>query len=318
MPVDVTQLDETLLDNLEQAVVHAVNQAGALATEHFGGVLEVTQKSPEKGVDLVTNVDKDAQRIVVDIMNERFPEHSLLGEEDPPTEEPPVSDFLWAVDPIDGTKNYVNQSPAYAVCVAVMFRGLPIVGAIWTPWPITPTAGTGAVTVHARINGGAKLNGAPLTINETAARPHASRLVSLPAQFGARFKASTSLRQQMGEVRILGSTGYELSLVARGGLQYALSGPAHVWDFAAGILIVREAGGVTLTANTAGEFVDFPGWTEGYANDSATAVRLRKWVGPVIAASPATAKYLQQNLRMRRPSFMQKRLRRILSRRPRS
>ena len=298
-----------LLEKLEQTAIDSARAAGELVIERFRGPLDVMQKAPQEGVDLVTDVDKASQAIIEGIIAERFPEHSILGEEDAPEEAPPVNEFLWAVDPIDGTKNFVNGTPLHVVCVSAMYRGVPVVGAIWMPWPTK----NGSVMVHARLGAGAFIDDKPLQIDleDRDGAPRAGRLVSLPAKFSRRYKTLPPLRDNLGEVRVIGSTGYEMCLVAINSLQYAVSGPAHVWDFAAGILIVKEAGGVALTSDYQGRFHEFAGWPEDYANDSATNRRLRNWMGPIVAASPKTADFIKTNLRMRSPSMLRKTIARM-------
>jgi len=89
-------------------------------------------------------------------------------------------------------------------------------------------------------------------------------------------------------------------------MQYALTGFAMAWDFAAAILLVKEAGGKVMAIGPNREFVEFNGWTNNYANDSATYGRIRKWGGLLLSGSPATVDFVAKNLRPKRRGLLGK------------
>ena len=302
-------LPKDLLTSIEQTAVEAVRAAGNIAGGKFGGPLEISQKAEQSGADIVSDADKKAQRVIESQIISKFPDHVLLGEEDPPDTVKTAADFLWAIDPIDGTKNFVNGSPAYAVSVGALYMGEPIAGAVWIPWP----SGENSVIVHARLGGGAWLNDARLHIENEHEKPYLGRLASLPGRFSQRYQTRSEMRKNMGEVRLIGSTSYEMCLVATNTLQYALSGPAHTWDFAAGIIIINEAGGTTLFVDEKGRFAPKRGWSEGYTNDEATYKRLRRWLGPVVGTSSKLAVFIQSQLKMKRVRNFQRMRSRILN-----
>ena len=301
--------DPGLLARLEEAAVEAARQAGALVAHRFGGVLEVSSKGKEDGKELVTDVDRASQRLIASLTVERFPGHMLLGEEEPPENEPPAADFVWAVDPIDGTTNFVNGLPVHAVSVAALHRGRPVAGAVWLPWP--SANGSGAV-LHARAGGGAWFNplassgqpGRPMTVKDTEGdgTPKSGRLSGLPGGLRWAYRVGKPLGKAMGEPRVSGSTAYETSMVAAGVMQFSISGAgSHVWDYAATSLLVREAGGAVFALDRGRGWAPFEGWAAPYANDAATSKRLREWAGPVIMGSPRGASFLAANLRPRQP-----------------
>ena len=122
-------VDAELLQRLERAAVEMAGKAGSMVMGRFGGALEVGSKD-EAGRDLVTDVDRASQRLIQESVADKFPDHMLLGEEEPPEEESPAPDFVWAVDPIDGTINFVNGLPPWAVSIGVLHRGQPVAGAV--------------------------------------------------------------------------------------------------------------------------------------------------------------------------------------------
>jgi myo-inositol-1(or 4)-monophosphatase len=292
----------------EQAAVEAAWEAGALVAKRFGGPLDVSSKSKEPGKELVTDVDRASQKLISALTAERFAGHSLLGEEEPPDREPPATDYLWAVDPIDGTTNFVNGLPLHAVAIGLLHRGRPVAAAVWMPWP-TP-AGAGVVA-HASAGGGSWLSGARvgqgngrrLEIKEAGGdgMPVTGRLSAIPGSLRWGYRVGKKLRKGIGEPRVSGSTAFETAMVATGVMQFSVSGSgSHVWDYAATSLLVREAGGAVYALNGRREWEPFEGWTP-FANDSATSERLRKWTGPMLMASPRLARSVATELTPRKP-----------------
>ena len=102
----------------------------------------------------------------------------VLGEEDDNENEPPATDFVWAVDPVDGTTNYVNGMPVHAVSVAVLYRGAPVAAAVWVPWP----SRSGSCLFHAYRDGGAWRDNERINVRPAAdnGQPVAGRLVGVP------------------------------------------------------------------------------------------------------------------------------------------
>jgi myo-inositol-1(or 4)-monophosphatase len=299
-------VDDATLAKIEETAVRAALEAGKFVAERFGGPMEVMQKAEREGVDIVTDVDKASQKLIASIIEESFPDHTLLGEEDPPDEEsePPVKDFVWAVDPIDGTKNFVNGSPVHAVSVGVLHRGVPVAGAIWTPWP----GEKGFALAHARSGNGTWLDGMKVSMVADSGEgvPQPGRLAAVPGGMSYVYEAKKPLRGNFGEVRTTGSTCYELLMVSTGSMQYAISGFANVWDYAAGLVVLREAGGLALTPLREGGWRELTGWSEMCDGDAETSKRLRSWKGAVLSSTPTMARFVASNLRLRQPGLLKR------------
>ena len=302
--------EDALLVRLEHAAVDAARQAGVLVARRFGGALEVSDKGKVSGADLVTDVDRASQKLIESLTVGRFPGHMLLGEEDAPKDAPPAADWVWAVDPIDGTTNFVNGLPVHAVSVAVLHRGKPVAGAVWAPWPAE--GGAGGI-FHARIGGGAWFipaaeqgrGGRRLEIKqpEGDGAPRTGRLSGLPGGLSWAYHVGKPLQKGIGEPRVSGSTAYETAMVAAGVMQFSVSGSgSHVWDYAATSLLVLEAGGAVFLPDGKGAWTRFEGWRQPYSNEPETMTALRNWTGPVVMSSPKTAAFLVANLRPRGPS----------------
>ena len=149
------------------APTEMAREAGAILASHFGhGKLEVEFKD-EKQRDPVTNADKECQELLEGAIARHFPDHGVLGEEgedeDKEAEDSPAPDFVWVLDPLDGTKNFMGGLPVYASSVGVMHRGVPIVGAVFVPWP----SDGGGVVLHARTGGGAFADDEPISVADS-------------------------------------------------------------------------------------------------------------------------------------------------------
>ena len=300
------QFDDAKLEEFEAVAVEAASKAGAYVLGRISSPMEIESKTGRPGRDLVTDVDKNSQVIISDIITERFPEHQFLGEEDQKEEVDPAAELVWAVDPIDGTANYVNGSMTHAVSVALMHRGSPIVGAVWSPWP---TSDDGGIVVHARLGGGTKQGGETMSVlhpTDELGRPVSGRLSVLPGNARSAFRFDNRFRGHAGDVRVTGSASHEMASVGTGLYQYAIGGTAAVWDFAAAVVIVREAGGEVMILGSDGKWRVFDGWSQPYANDSATFKNLRDWRGIMLGAHPKTMQFIAETVQFRRPSQINK------------
>ena len=290
--------DKRLLMEVEAKAVEMARQAGEIVQGHFGKSLELEYKGQGKQ-DPVTSADKESQAHLSEVISRCFPDHGIIGEEDSGEVEAPAADFLWVLDPLDGTTNFLNGLPVYAVSIGVLYRGTPVAGALFVSWP----SPNGGVVLHARRGGGAWMEDEALSALNGEG-PEAGRLTGLPSSFGGRFRVGKDLRRQLGEVRVTGSIAYELALTACGAFQYVVVGAARVWDMAAGVLIVTEAGGSVLMRQ--GKRCGWepvtslgPSWEGGPPNVKG----FREWRATLIAGNAKTASYVAANLRGRSASL---------------
>ena len=289
--------DESLTVEIETQAIEMATQAGMLLQHHFGKPLEVEYKDKERR-DPVTSADKASERYLSEAISHRFPSHGILAEEGSEAVDAVVPDLLWVLDPLDGTTNFVNGLPTYAVSIGVLHRGSPLAGAIFIPWP----GEEGGLVFHARKAGGAGLGNGPLKMSQPD--EHAgNRLVAVPGSLGAQFRVRKGLRRRAGELRVTGSIAYELALTACGVLQYAVIGGPRLWDVAAGAVIVMEAGGAVLVRSRAGR-----GWEPLICLGPSWDVRpptfkeMREWMCPLIAGGNEVAASVAANL-VRKSSF---------------
>src|SRR5262245_7779214 len=207
----------------------------------------------EKGPkDLVTQADVEAQEAVRECIRKSFPDHDFLSEEDAADRKSmglaPIperqSDFRWIVDPLDGTTNYVHRLPGYAVSIALQ-RGDEIeLGVVFDP--------LSEECFTAERGKGAKFNGKPLKTSGCEQVGQALVAVSFSPHVtrdSPEIKRFTEVLLASQSVRRMGSAALNLCYVGAGRLDGYLATSVSIWDIAAGLLIVEEAGGRVSSLN---------------------------------------------------------------------
>ena len=308
-------VDRELLTEIEAHAVDIARRAGAVLDGLFGGSLDVEYKD-DKERDPVTRADRESQELLKAAIADRFPDHSILSEEDE-EDDSPAEEFVWVLDPLDGTRNFLNGFPVWACSVGVMCRGVPVAGAVFVPWP----SDTGGAVLHARKGGGAFVDGSPISVSD-AEEPAGNKLVALPAGFGGAYRFGKSMRGKVGELRVTGSIAHELAMTAKGVLQYCVTTGPRLWDVAAGAVLVSEAGGIVMRGRRPRGLRALLGATQwdqtealvsSWRSGETTMKELRRWSEPLALGGPGVVRYVTANLRRRR---RRKRLRLPFRRRP--
>ena len=274
---------------------------GDILAHHFGKSISVEYKDKNQS-DPVSAADHESQEFLVGEIKRSFPDHDTLGEEDDKTKDAEgdkLPDFVWVLDPLDGTKNFLAGVPVYASSIGVLYRGRPVAGAIFLPWP----GAANGIVIHARQGGGAYINDDPLPQLEQA-EPVANRLAALPGWAWRSFKVKKEMQGKVGEIRVTGSLAYEMALVATGTLQYMVTTGPMLWDVAAGVAIIREVGGTAATARTHTRFGGFQSveWTKldsfvaDWKPNEVSKKDLRKWSTPMLCGSTGVVEALARNL----------------------
>ncbi len=295
-----------LLQTFEEHAVRFARETGELLLGYFQSQLKVEYKS-EGYQDPVSEADRAAEALLIERIGASFPDHGILSEETPESQGLD-RDFLWVLDPLDGTTNFVNRFPLFGVSVGLLYRGTPVVGALFVPTPATQ----GGQVIHARQGGGAFADDSPVAVYEGDA-PSAGGLSAMPGHFWSQFRVGNALRRKTGETRVTGSIAYELVLVASGVLEYAAFGGPKIWDVAAGVIIIREARGDVLVRTNRRRWEPFRSFLEPGAGIPADG-DLRNWGAGLVVGNASLAGFVTSNLRPR--AGLWRWLRRLGLRRP--
>jgi myo-inositol-1(or 4)-monophosphatase len=199
------------------------------------GRFGVREKGPS---DLVTEADLASQEAIRQVLLTAFPGYGFLSEEGDGTLDA-TAEYCWVVDPLDGTTNYVHQMPHYCVSVALLQRGRPIVGVVLDP--VHQECFTAARGRGARLNGRAIRASSVRDLSQALAAASFSAKVQTGSPEIDQFVAALLNCQA---VRRTGSAALNLCYLAAGRFDAFWAMSTKVWDIAAGVLIVEEAGGV--------------------------------------------------------------------------
>jgi myo-inositol-1(or 4)-monophosphatase len=236
---------------LVAAAEEAARHAGATLAAAFGGVQAATTKSHLR--DLVTEVDLASERLILDLLGPRWPEIGLLAEETGLTR--PATDALWVIDPLDGTANFSRGYPLFCVSIACVDREGPLAGVIYEPLR--------QELYSATRGGGATLDGRPIAVSTVTELSGALFTTGYPyfppEQRRLAGEVFTEVMLEAAAARRTGTAALDLAHVAAGRseVHYELNLAPH--DVAAGILLVREAGGRVDMLRGEGE----TGWPRG-------------------------------------------------------
>jgi myo-inositol-1(or 4)-monophosphatase len=241
-----------LLDELVEVALTAANDAAAVIQAELGQLRhDVSTKSSP--TDLVSEVDRSAERCVVAVLSQRRPDDAILAEEG--TSRPGTTGVRWVIDPLDGTTNFLFGIPAYAVSVAAEIDGRAAVGVVVDPSRQETWQG-----VRSR---GATLNGQPLQL-QTPPPPVATALVAtgfsyLPDRRAYQARVVAHVLPRVRDIRRFGAAALDLCWVAAGRFSAFYELGLQPWDLAAGLLIAQEAGAESATLDDGTTLVTGPG-----------------------------------------------------------
>jgi myo-inositol-1(or 4)-monophosphatase len=223
-----------MTDFLDSAIEIA-HQAGSLLRYYFERHVRFELKGD---FDLVTEADKASEKLIVERLKARFPDHGILAEEGSGHESP--SEYRWYVDPLDGTTNFAHGYPVYNVTLALEKAGELIAGVIFDP--------NRDELFSCEKGGGAFLNGAPIHVSRAAKLDEALFSTGFPSRrrhLSVNIHFYHQLAMASHGVRRGGAAAIDLAYVACGRLDGFWEFGLSPWDMAAGKLLVEEAGGIS-------------------------------------------------------------------------
>lgn len=288
-------LNSNDLNQLEETAVSLAWSAGEILLNYFKQPLKVEYKGNVTGDDPVTEADRQAEEYLTTKISQMFPTHGIVGEEGAGIGSNSTK-FTWVIDPLDGTTNFYNGLPLFACSIAVLEDGIPVVGAIFIPWPC-PANGR---VIHAHKGGGTWDRNEQLTVS-TEKFPIPGRVGIAPNFVFGPFQAGKPLRMQPGDRRSVGSIAFELALVADGTYQFAVFPSPKSWDVAAGILLVNEAGGSTLALEPkSNRWTQFHRFANIEESGPPGQVTLREWKSSILVGNPEITSFVSNNLKRRK------------------
>ena len=218
--------------------IETAREAGRVLAERFGRAsLEVTHKGD---IDLVTESDLAAERLIVERIRSYYPRHGILAEESGTAEHAgaATSAYKWIVDPLDGTTNYAHGYPCFCVSIALEYEGELVIGVIYDP--------TRDEMFAAERGAGATLNGRRIRVSEINDLNEAMLCTGYPYDVRGRDNFVRNFKNfilHAQGVRRDGSAALDLAYVACGRFDGFWEEGLNPWDVAAGVVLIEEAGG---------------------------------------------------------------------------
>ncbi|RUM28659.1 MAG: inositol monophosphatase [Aquifex sp.] len=227
---------ENLEKFLEVAKVAAL-AGGQVLKENFGKVKK--ENIEEKGEkDFVSHVDKTSEERIKEVILKFFPDHEVVGEE--MGSEGGKGEYRWFIDPLDGTKNYINGFPIFAVSVGLVKGDDPVVGAVYLPYYDKLYWGAKGM--------GAYVNGKRIRVKENDSLKHAGVVYGFPSRSRRDISVYLNIFKEVfyevGSMRRPGAAAVDLCMVAEGIFDGMMEFEMKPWDIMAGLVILKEAGGV--------------------------------------------------------------------------
>lgn len=224
---------------MKQFAIELAKQAGKIIEDNFGKIDKYEEKSR---TELVTEIDKKVDDYIVKKIKEKYPEHDILIEESGKHDND--SEYTWIVDPLDGTHNFINKMPYFSVSIALAHKNKVILGVIY--FPVLNELYT------AEKGKGSFLNNKKIKVTDKEFKQH--NVMVFDAHFGAgdkenKLRMFSNLVDHTSKARVFGCATLNLVYVASGRADLGVLVKTHSWDFAAGALIVEEAGGKVTELN---------------------------------------------------------------------
>ncbi len=215
------------------AIAEIAREAGALLMGHFRRRIGFEYKGD---VDLVTQADRESEKLITQRIRARWPKHDLVGEEGARVET--GSAYRWYIDPLDGTTNFAHGLPVFCISLALEHKGERIAGVIYDP--------TRDETFSAEKGSGTHLNGERVSVSKVANLAECLSGTGFPSHKRHQnpniyFYHQITLKTH--GVRRAGAAALDLASVASGRLDAFWEFNLNPWDTAAGVLLVEEAGG---------------------------------------------------------------------------
>jgi myo-inositol-1(or 4)-monophosphatase len=222
------------MNSFLDVAIETAREAGAILLEEFARPVKISYKGE---VDIVTQADKRSELAIVSRLRNNFPKHAIVAEEGGGTEGD--SPFRWHVDPLDGTTNFAHGYPCFAVSLGLEEAGEPIVGVIFQPVSgelFTAVKGEGAYLNQKKIE--------VSKIDKLATSLLCTGFPSIKRTQNPNIHYYWDFTLRSHGVRRDGSAAMDLAAVACGRFEAFWEFGLHTWDAAAGIVLVREAGGM--------------------------------------------------------------------------
>ncbi|MDD5070345.1 MAG: inositol monophosphatase [Candidatus Omnitrophica bacterium] len=212
--------------------IKMAKEAGVLLKDNFGKIKEIQKKGDR---NFATNLDREAENLIVAAIRSDFPEHGVIAEESGSSNLD--SDYLWIIDPLDGTHNYMRNVAVFGVSIGVVYKKEFIGGVIYMPMDDE--------LYVAEKGAGAYKNGERISVSDVSDLKNCSISFDSSIRYSPELMLTTlgALSREVFNVRMYGSSVRALTYIAEGKIDFSVEFHDRPWDFAGGVCLIEEAGG---------------------------------------------------------------------------
>jgi len=246
------------MKELLNLAIDSAKEAGKHLLNNFGKINTIESKGDR---NLATNLDKEAEKIIIDYIKRKFPEHGVLAEEGGSFNLD--KDYIWIIDPLDGTHNFIRNIDIFGVSIGVVYKDEFVIGVIYMP--------KDDELYFAEKNNGAYKNSKKISVSNKTNLKECSISFDSSIRYSPDIMLSALNRfsKEVFNIRMFGSSARVLSYVAEGKLDFAIEFFDRPWDFAGGVCLIEEAGG--RFSNLLGEKITYR--TIGYIASNSSAYK---------------------------------------------
>ena len=218
-----------------EIVKSAAVKAGDFLLSNFGNIKQILSKGDR---NLATDLDREAERIIVDIISKEFPEHGIIAEEE--SQKDIDRDYLWIIDPLDGTHNFIHGIEIFGVSIGLWYKDDFILGVVYMP--------KDKELYWAEKGKGSFKNGKKITVSQVLDIKRASGSFDSSIRYAPEImlKSLGKIANACFNVRMFGSSARALSYLCEGRLDFVVEFHDRPWDFAGSVSIAKEAGATFL------------------------------------------------------------------------
>jgi len=222
-------------------LINISKRAGSLIKKGFGKTFSIEYKSNES--NLVTEIDRASESLITEFIKAKYPAHSILAEEGGGVNND--SEYLWVIDPLDGTTNFAYGLPIFSVSIGIQKNGVTIAGVVYDVMR--------DILYSAELGKGAFANSKKIKVSNEKKLEHSLLVTGFPYNVAENpegaFEKFTSLTKKARGIRRLGSAAIDFCYLASGVFDGFWEVYLHPWDICAGKLIAEEAGGLVTDFN---------------------------------------------------------------------
>jgi len=227
-------------------IIEISKQAGSLIRDGFGKFVQIEFKSNES--NLVTEIDKSSEKMIIDFIKKKYPSHSIIAEEGGGVKND--SEYIWVVDPLDGTTNFAHGLPIFSVSIGFQKNNETIAGVVYDVMR--------NILYSAQLGEGAFADSEQIKVSSTDSLKHSLLVTGFPYNVvenpAGAFERFTALTKNARGIRRLGSAAIDFCYLASGVFDGFWEVYLHPWDICAGKLIAEEAG--ALVTDFDGNIID--------------------------------------------------------------